>query len=445
MLIQRASLLDGRVVDIRLGDAITEVADALAPAPGEEIVDAGLGTVIPGLHDHHLHLRAAAAAMDSVTVGPPQVRAARDFALALTTATPGPDGWIRAVGYHESVAGPLDRHALDALSPLVPLRVQHNSGAMWFVNSIGLQRIGQTDHPDGRLFRTDGLWPRELGIDRLSGQLASFGVTGITEATPGHGTADIAALASFTTSGRLRQRLHCMASPGTESAPGLTIGPVKMILDDDRLDLDLLADLTREAHQQGRSVAVHCVTAAQLVVAMGALQVAGPHPSDRIEHAAVVPDDCLNPLAELGVTVVTQPNFIAERGDFYLADIPANEHHELWRVASLRGRGIPVAFSTDAPFGHTDPWAAMRAATTRRTPAGDFLSPNETVSAAEAVTMFLGHADAPARPRTIAPGQPGDVCILTPGPDEALASLAAEMVSATIISGTAVYSRGAVA
>ena len=40
-------------------------------------------------------------------------------------------------------------------------------------------------------------------------------------------------------------------------------------------------------------------------------------------------------LTDLGVTVVTQPNFVAERGDQYLTDVPAAEHHELWRVASL--------------------------------------------------------------------------------------------------------------
>ena len=63
-----------------------------------------------------------------------------------------------------------------------------------------------------------------------------------------------------------------------------------------------------------------------------------------------------------GVTVVTQPNFVAERGDQYLVDVPAAQHHELWRVATLTRAGVPVALSTDAPFGDADPWAAMRAA-----------------------------------------------------------------------------------
>ena len=90
-----------------------------------------------------------------------------------------------------------------------------------------------------------------------------------------------------------------------------------------------------DQHRAGRPVAVHCVTAAQLVVTIAALRAAGSHPRDRIEHAAVADDGSLADLADLGVTVVTQPNFVAERGDQYLADIPAAEHAQLWRVASL--------------------------------------------------------------------------------------------------------------
>ncbi len=74
------------------------------------------------------------------------------------------------------------------------------------------------------------------------------------------------------------------------------------------------------------------MTSAQLVVTIAALRAAGSHPLDRIEHAAVVPDDNLADLADLAVTVVTQPNFVAERGDQYLAEVPAAEHAQLWRV-----------------------------------------------------------------------------------------------------------------
>ena len=53
--------------------------------------------MLPGLHDHHVHLYSAAAAATSIRVGPPQVRDKAGLAAALSDAMPGEDGWIRAV------------------------------------------------------------------------------------------------------------------------------------------------------------------------------------------------------------------------------------------------------------------------------------------------------------------------------------------------------------
>lgn len=434
MLIQRASLLDGSVVDVRVGVRIDEVADELTPQRGEEVLDAGRGTVLPGLHDHHVHLHSAAAAEDSLGVGPPQVRDRDDLVHALATAEVGSDGWIRAVGYHDSVAGPLDRTLLDALAPPVPVRVQHRSGVLWILNTAGLARIGLTDHPDGRLHSADPSWSvllqrRGTSLAGISRRLARYGVTGVTDATPDLDTGDIENLAELQRRGELRQRVHCL-SPG------------KRILCDDALDLDELTRWVVDRHSAGVSVAIHCVTAAQLVVAIAAFCQANVHPADRIEHAAVVPRDSVADLAELGVTVVTQPNFVAERGDEYLVDVPAAEHDQLWRVASLLEAGVPVALSTDLPFGRGDPWAAMRAAVHRTTSGGSVLNGAECISARRALTMFLGRPDRPARPRAVEPGQPGELCMLTVPPPTVLAELDADMVAATVIGGELAYVAG---
>ncbi len=161
MLIQRAVLLDGTETDIRVGERIAEVGD-LTRDKGEPVLDAAGGTVIPGLHDHHVHLRSAAAALTSARVGPAQVRGRGDLARALADTAIGSDGWIRAVGYHEAVAGPLDRDVLDEVSPPVPVRVQHRSGVLWTLNSAGLAKVGLTDHPDGRLRSADRSWSDTL-------------------------------------------------------------------------------------------------------------------------------------------------------------------------------------------------------------------------------------------------------------------------------------------
>jgi predicted amidohydrolase YtcJ len=430
MLIQRAVTLDGTPVDIRVTDCIDEVAATLTPKSGEDVLDAAGGTVLPGLHDHHVHLHSAAAATTSIRVGPPQVRDRAALASALANTQAGEDGWIRAVGYHDSVAGPLDRAALDAIGPATPLRIQHRSGVLWILNSAGLARVGLADHPDGRL-RSTGSWAEAVGrsetnLADLSLRLSGYGVTGITDATPDLAIADVVRLSELHRHGELRQHVHCLA-------------PGKRILHDDDLDLDQLAGWIAQRHRDDQPVAVHCVTAAQLLVTIAALREAGCHPGDRIEHAAVVPSDCLADIADLGLTVVTQPNFVVERGDQYLDEVPAAEHEQLWRVASLLEAGVPVALSTDMPFGDGDPWAAMRAAVHRTTPSGAILGGSECVSAQTALNMFLGSAERPTRPRLVEPGESADLCVLSVTPQTALAELDAGMVAATIIDGGIAY------
>ncbi|MGZ4585393.1 MAG: amidohydrolase family protein [Mycobacterium sp.] len=431
MLIRRATLLDGTVTDLRVGEQIDEMDDGLVAVRGEGVLYAGGGTVLPGLHDHHVHLRSAASALDSFFVGPPGVSTKNELTQLLSNATPGPDGWIRAVGYHESVAGDLDRTALDAMVRSVPVRIQHRSGALWILNSEALGRVGLAEHPDGRLRSADHGWSdllqrRESDLAELSRRITATGVTGVTDATPDLDADDLVSLVVAHRRGEFRPRPSFLS-------------PSKKILHDDRLDLDALTDWITGHHDAGRPVAVHCVTAAQLVVTVAAQRAAGSHPQVRIVHAALGPDDNLADLADLQITVVTQPNFVAERGDHYLADVPAAEHGQLWRVASLLEATVPVALSTDMPFGHGDPWTTMRAAVYRTTPSGTVLNANECVSARDALTMFLGRPDRPGRPRAVAVGQPADLCVLSEPPATALAELDAGMVAATIIGGELVY------
>lgn len=444
MLIQRAALLDGPIVDVRVGQRITEVAPRLAPRRGEDVFDAEAAAVLPGLHDHHVHLRSAVAALDSMRLGPPQVRSTAQLIDVLRAARAGSDGWVRCYGYHESVAGQLNRELLDRVSLDMPIRVQHRSGALWIVNSAGLTRLGLADHPDGRLLRGGGAslprWPRrDVSLAELSRQLSARGVTGITDATPHHTADDIAAFGRARRDRELVQRLHCMAPAGIAELPEVTVGPTKIMLDDDHLDLDRLANVVRDNHTRDRGIAVHCVTAAQLVVTIAAMRSAGVHPDDRVEHAAVVPEDVLADLAALGVTVVTQPNFVVERGDDYLAAITASHQHELWRVKSLLRNGIRVGLSTDMPFGDGDPWAAMRAAVHRTTAAGTVLNATECISARQALMMFTGPPDRPGTARTVEPGQPGDLCVLAAPPVDALAALDADLVRCTILAGEVVF------
>ena len=446
LLIVGAVLEDGTAVDMRIVDGvISEIAAGLRPAD-EPVLHAAGGAVIPGLHDHHVHLRAMAAAASSIVVGPPDVRDADAFAAALTSATDARPvrEWIRAIGYHDSVAGPLSRAMLDRLVPLHPVRVQHRSGALWVVNSCGADLLGLPGHHNGRLWRADAslhaaLPASELDHAAVGAAAARVGVAGFTDADPRRTAADAAELLRLHDDGVLPQRLRLMGPPELE-----TDAEVKVLLDDDTLPTpDELTVTIDDAHGRGRGVAIHCVTRAQLVVALVALDGAGRRAGDRIEHGSVIPPELDGELRRLGLTVVTQPNFVAERGDRYGVEVAPDDLAHLYRVRSLLGAGVAVAAGTDAPFGHADPWEAIRAAVDRRTIDGEVLGPDERVDARTALGLFLGHADEPARERVVAAGEPADLCVLDAPLDVILADPRADHVAATVVAGRVVFSRGA--
>ena len=448
--------------DLRLGAGlIVELGPALEARDGDEIIEAEGGAVIPGLHDHHLHLRALAAAAESVPAGPPDTTTAEQLAHCLTAAaaTHGPGAWVRAVGYHQSVAGDLDRWSLDRLLATHPVRVQHRSGTEWIVNSAGLEALAVGDDappgvergpdgaPTGRIWREDAWLATRIpnqppDIRSISRRAAADGITGFTDATPDQQTSELEALCASSASGDIRQRLHLMAPVGAclTPTPRVTCGPVKVMLDDSTLPtLEELTRRIRAAHDAGRSIAIHCVTRVQGVLSMAALGSAGGRPGDRIEHGSVLAADLLPALRYLGVTVVTQPGFVLTRGDQYFEDVDAGDHIDLWRLSSLLAAGIGVAASTDAPFGSARPWPAIRAAAGRRTMTGRPLGSAEAVDARQALDLFLGRADHPATPRRVAVGAVADLCVLAEPLDAVLADNHDPVVRATVVAGNVIH------
>ena len=221
----------------------------------------------------------------------------------------------------------------------------------------------------------------------------------------------------------------------------MTAGPVKLVLaDPDLPGLDEVAGWFDAAHRAGRAVAVHCVTRVALVLALAAWDLAGSRPGDRIEHAAVVPPELVEPVRSHGLTVVTQPGFIVERGDRYLVEVDPYDLPHLYPCGTLIAQGVPVGGSTDAPFGDADPWAAIRAATRRRTAAGASLGEAEAVPPARALGLFLTRPDQPGGPlRTVAIGQPADLVLLAGDLDRVLADPDHRQVVATVRAGRLVY------
>ena len=484
MLIANAEICGEGVADLRIENGSVAAIGQLDGRPEEEVLDQGGAAVLPGLNDHHIHLMAYAAALDSVACGPPRVESEEGLIDALARATPGSGGWIRGIGYHESVAGDIDRFWLDAVCPDVPVRVQHRSGRLWIVNGAGLDRLaraatrgtsvgersglarirdelaaadanapaanagdgrGSVEVERGRFFDLDdrlrGLWGGATPpVAAASRRLASYGVTGLTDLTPGNGTADAEGFDELRSSGRLLQRIRVGGKAEMRHA---LAGPTKVHLHESSLpDYDGLCGLIGQSHARGREVAMHCVTETELVFALAAFRDAGTVHGDRIEHASVAPPALLGPLRDLGLLVVTQPHFVAERGDAYLRDLPEDEHTWLYRCRGFLDRGIPLAGGSDAPFGHADPWRAMRAAVERQTASGRPLGPREALSPEQALSLYLGSLEQPERERRIAVGAAADLCLLDRPWRAVRMRLDSACVTATVQAGRFVYRRG---
>ncbi len=434
MLIRGAEVA-GRRCDVRIGGStITAIAPQLPPEAGEIVIEAHGGALLPGLHDHHIHLDATAAALLSLRCGPPEVTSREALAQALAAASG--DGWLRGVGYHDSI-GPIDRAWLDVHGPARPLRIQHRGGRMWVLNSRAIAEIGGGVPADGRLIDGDALVAARLGrvppdLAALGQRLAALGITGVTEVTPRNDAADFARYAG---AGML-QRLLVMGGASLDDQPPLgkaRRGAVKLHYHDHDLpDLDALAAEIARAHAAGRPVAAHCVTRGELLLTLAAIDMAGAHPGDRIEHAGLAPDEAVEWVARLGMTVVTQPHFLAERGAQYVQEVPVEDVPLLYRLQSWSDAGVRLAAGSDAPFGGISPWAAMAAAVNR--PPG--FGTGEALTPEAALKLFLGDPDDPGgAARCVAVGAAADLCLLDRRWEAARADLGAVGVRVTLVAG----------
>ncbi len=462
MLIRNAEH-NGRIIDLRCEHGlVSEMGNSIEPRPNESQVDARDGAILPGLHDHHIHLHALAATKSSVICGPPQVANSEQLKQALQGQT-GSD-WIRGIAYHDSVAGELDCHVLDKLVSDRPVRIQHRSGKMWIVNSRAAQLLQLEKYkslggiecdgdgrPNGRLFRLDD-WLRTKvagrgppDVAQVSRQLASYGVTGLTDATPGNSVEEMQLFGRAIDEGRLLQRVLLMGDMALPESSHryLERGAYKILLDEIQLpNIEDIVAAIKAAHEDRRAVAIHCVTRTELVFALSSLITAGHYRGDRIEHASIAPDEVFPLMREAQVCIVTQHGFIRERGDQYLADVEPRDQKFLYRGKAFLDAGIPLVGSSDAPYGSHDPWLTMRAAVERTSADGRCMGVREILTPEQALALFTTCSDIPgSSPRKVAIGEVADLCLLDCSWSVARTHLDCRHVLATVKDGELIYSR----
>ncbi|WP_329084702.1 MULTISPECIES: amidohydrolase [unclassified Streptosporangium] len=222
--------------------------EELEGVSASRIVDLGGAPVVPGFNDAHYHLSAFGVRMLQVDLRAETVSTLDELyrRVAEHAAQLPPDSWVIGAGYDQNKLGAHpDRDRLDQVSGGRPAFLQHCSGHLGVVNSMGLARMGivegrapveieggtvYTDaggRPNGLLaeravevaYESVGPAPFERfveAIGRASRAAVASGLTSVTE--PGIGTvgmlgnncADLAAFAQARDRGLLHVRTNVM-------------------------------------------------------------------------------------------------------------------------------------------------------------------------------------------------------------------------------------------
>lgn len=414
--------------------------------PGTRVIDCAGRTMMPGFVDAHCHVLGYAESLVSINLSPRNgVRSVsdiqdriRDFCKDLPPGT-----WVRGKGYNEFYLAEgrhPDRHDLDCAAPHHPVKLTHRSGHAHVLNSIALRLVGVADEtgdpPEGFLDREPGtgeptgilygmgrylserIPPKddaeiEKGLARASANLLACGLTSVQDASSTNNVERWNRYQSWKRRGLFLPRLTVMMgaeeflrrdSPSsTGEIPDLTRGGVKIVLGQVSGDLhppkQELNEIVASIHMAGLQAVIHAVEEPEIEAACDAIEYAinkhgRPDPRHRIEHCSVCPPALLRRIADLGVTVVTQPSFLYFSGDRYLRTVPEDQREYLYAMGSMIRSGICVGFGSDFPVSDPNPMIGIQAAVTRLTEEGRSIFPDGRISASEALRAYTRDAAA---------------------------------------------------
>ncbi|HCV27013.1 MAG TPA: hypothetical protein DGB32_01685 [Dehalococcoidia bacterium] len=477
------------------GGRITSVAAADERLKaGYRTVDLEGATVLPGFIDPHAHPLSLGSALRAIDCSPPAVTSIAGIVRRITEVAGDPErsseAWIRARGYDELRLAE-GRHPtatdLDNAAPGRCVRLSHEGGhgdvlSTAAMNAVGINRDSTpppgttierdpaTGDPTGVLFEMGG-WLRDrmpspsndaLGdyAAAASRALAAAGVTAVTDAGRDNTSDRLSLYAELIAKASFTPRPTVMLSadsdyPDPESTPGVRAGATKIAITFSsgqmHPDFDDLVALISAAHRIGRQVAVHAIEIEAVVMACQAFRAVGPRDQianlrHRIEHASECPPEIAEMVADNGLSVVTQPGFIHDRADRYLnaqSDGGADPRH-LYAIQNLLAARVPVAGSSDAPFGPTSPLIGIQTAVTRASSGGQQIGPEQAISVGEALRLYgpgaawLDHQEAEAG--SLESGKRADLVVIERDPHKIdPKEIGAISVLATVIGGELVY------
>jgi predicted amidohydrolase YtcJ len=456
------------------------------------VIDCQGRTLVPGFNDAHCHLFSFIRSLHSLDLSPSSVSSIEEIKAVLRRkAQDLPRGiWISGNAYNEFYLAEKrhpNRRDLDEAVPDHPVILTHRSLHACVLNSLALSLAGitretpgpagaliereESGEPSGLLFEMVGYLREKVvpplsddelaeGMARASEHYLSLGITSLQEASVTNNLARWQSLKQFKDNGRLKSRVFMMFGLDALSQfqeanlnfgagdSHLRLGGVKLMLNK-ATQLPELNEQVFSAHEAGFPLAIHCVEPDEVEAAITALEYLNnelPRPGrrQRLEHCSECPPPLLERLIKLGAMVVTQPPFLYYSGERYLATIPPANLRWLYRFKSFLDGGLVVAGSSDSPVVPDNPLVGIYGAVTRRAQSGQEVSPEEAVSAEQALELYtINAAFASSEEKTkgsITAGKLADIVVLSAdplkSPPEQIKDIRVEM---TIINGRVVW------
>jgi predicted amidohydrolase YtcJ len=427
----RLRLEAGRIAACALLDASRLPRDAVIVGDADALL-------LPAFADPHIHLVACAADRAGIDLSddPPSTHAQLLDRLRVAATLLPAGTWLRVSGYDEAWLEERrhpTRAELDDALPRHPLRLRHATRHATVLNSLGWARVEETvggPSPDRAPRAADGsplgpvfglepeitravgpIEPAALaqGLRVVGGTLARLGIVHLDEVTASNDAARVKRLAGAVAAGDLPQRVRAFVGDADEAEPArraaadvVTVAGVKLLArSTDEVHGREFIDRLQRARRCGLPVAVHAVEPDVIVAVLDALAAAPTRAGamdvpDRIEHASLCPPEVAQRIARAGVAVVTQPAFVAWRGDKYRREVEAPLHEWLYPLRDLRAAGVLVAAGSDAPVVPLDPRLALDGAVRRTTRDGDVIGPGQSLDEGAALDLITS---APARLR----------------------------------------------
>jgi len=463
---------EGAVDLVIEGGIITAILPSgTAPQEGHEVLELDNRIVIPGLWDEHVHfsywaqhrrrvsLAGAGSALEAVAI--------MGTAVAEHAASANPDSVVVGVGYQDGLWS--DQKTLALLdeatgdTPVALVSMDIHSG---WVNSALIHTFGVLEHEEG-VVRERPWFALSQRLSSVSDAVldtwaleaahhaASRGVVGIVDLEMRYGKTDWERRAA---SHQIPYPLmvECAVYPddldfaiaegvhsGLEIAPGIRVGPFKIITDgslntrsahcvDPYLAVEgveygamnfppqEIEAILCKARDAGFWLAVHAIgdQANRIILdIMEKHQLRG-----RIEHAQLVREEDFVRFGQLGVIASVQPEHAIDDRD--VTDVYwADRADRAFALRTLVDRGAILVLGSDAPVSPLDPWVQIAAAVTRTRDGREPWQAHEGLTLEEALRFSTR--------TTVEVGQPADVVALDADPQWLMGALGKDMAKAS--------------